>query len=434
MKRVEQLYAGILLVIMGLVVVHAPLSVALGTALPDYAQAIKGWKELLMVLASVLAVVLLVRGGRVQEFLRDKVVIVALGFVALHIASLLYWPGWEQALAGLAIDLRYVVYFLLVYLLIRLAPEYRRKFLRVAAAGAAVVVGFACVQLVLPADSLKYLGYSADTIAPYQMVDQNPDFVRSQSTLRGPNPFAAYMVIVLAAVVAYSIGGGRYRMAALLAAAVSAGLLYLGYSRAALLGGVVAVGLLMAMKYRGRLTPKRLALAGAGIAVLGVAFVAVLQTDFGSTVFLHTDPNEAGRINSDDKRIESLAAGAERALAQPFGVGIGSTGSASLHGGTPLIIENHYLFIAHEVGWLGLVLFGLLFYGVMVRLWRQRHDVWASAVFASGIGLALVGLFLPVWADDTVSIVWWGLAGILIAGGAQTYGRQSTKQKTARTA
>jgi len=40
----------------------------------------------------------------------------------------------------------------------------------------------------------------------------------------------------------------------------------------------------------------------------------------------------------------------------------------------------------------------------------------ALGVFASGIGLALVGFFLPVWADDTVSIIWWGLAAVVVGG------------------
>jgi hypothetical protein len=95
-----------------------------------------------------------------------------------------------------------------------------------------------------------------------------------------------------------------------------------------------------------------------------------------------------------------------------MGAGIGSTGSASLLGTEPVIIENQYLMIAHEVGWLGVVLFAVL-YGYMVgRLWQQRRDWLALGIWASGVGLAAIGLLLPVWADDTVSIVWWGLAAI----------------------
>src|SRR5690606_28126439 len=105
-----------------------------------------------------------------------------------------------------------------------------------------------------------------------------------------------------------------------------------------------------------------------------------------------------------------------RMINQPFGAGIGSTGSASLIGpGDSLIIENHYLFVAHEVGWLGMVLFIVIFVMVMQSLWRRRQSWLALAVFASGVGMALIGILLPVWVDDTVSIIWWGLAAIVLA-------------------
>ena len=99
---------------------------------------------------------------------------------------------------------------------------------------------------------------------------------------------------------------------------------------------------------------------------------------------------------------------------QPFGAGIGSSGSASLLGDDPLILENQYFFIAHETGWLGLMIFLLIFIGILTRLWTRRADWLALALLSSGIGLAIIGLLLPVWVDDTVSLVWWGLAGLAI--------------------
>ena len=130
-------------------------------------------------------------------------------------------------------------------------------------------------------------------------------------------------------------------------------------------------------------------------------------------------------MNSNDGHWSSLVHGTERLLVQPFGAGIGSTGSASLFGDQNVVIENQYLFTAHEAGWLGLVLFVAIFVIIMLRLWRGRRDWLSIGVFASGIGLALVGVIQPVWVDDTVSIVWWGLAAIALAGG--TYVRKSTK-------
>ncbi|HRQ98131.1 MAG TPA: hypothetical protein PK265_02290, partial [Candidatus Saccharibacteria bacterium] len=80
----------------------------------------------------------------------------------------------------------------------------------------------------------------------------------------------------------------------------------------------------------------------------------------------------------------------------------------------PLIIENQYLFIAHEVGWLGLILFVSIYVAVLMKLWDRRKNYLALGVFASGIGLALIGLLLPVWVDDTTAIIWWGLAAIAL--------------------
>lgn len=78
---------------------------------------------------------------------------------------------------------------------------------------------------------------------------------------------------------------------------------------------------------------------------------------FVSTVVLHEGPNEAGLVNSNIDHKESLIQGTELMLSQPLGAGMGSTGSASLMTEKPIIIENQYLFIAHELGWLGIVLF-----------------------------------------------------------------------------
>jgi hypothetical protein len=63
------------------------------------------------------------------------------------------------------------------------------------------------------------------------------------------------------------------------------------------------------------------------------------------------------------------------------------------------------------------------------RVWRERQDWFALGIWASGIGLGIIGLLLPVWADDTIAIVWWGLAAVVLAQG-EIHGK-STNQKTA---
>lgn len=147
---------------------------------------------------------------------------------------------------------------------------------------------------------------------------------------------------------------------------------------------------------------------------------------------LHEDPSEGNDINSNQGHVESLQDGLSRMAVQPFGAGVGSTGSASLLGDNPVIIENQYLLVAHESGWIGLAIYLALYGLISVRLWHRRSNWLALGVLSSGIGIAAASLFLPVFVDDTVSIIWWGLAAVaLIEEGADV--RSKTKQKAKRT-
>ena len=62
-------------------------------------------------------------------------------------------------------------------------------------------------------------------------------------------------------------------------------------------------------------------------------------------------------------------------------------------------------------------------------MWDKRKDWFTLGVFSSGVGLAVIGLFLPVFADDTVAIIWWGLAAVVV--GSSWYKVDSKEQKKA---
>lgn len=423
LHRLETLYAAVVLVIFGGIILQAPLSVGLGTLLPDYSLLIKSWKELLMLLLIPIACMLVTRHKLWAELMRDWVFRLIVAYVALHvaIAGLLY-KGPLATMAGLAIDLRYVLFFGLVYVLLRIRPDYRRRTLIVAAVGATVVVGFGVLQLFLPADILKYIGYSTKTIAPYLTVDQNHDFIRINSTLRGPNPVGAYAVIVLAMLAsvlarqADRLKTAARRWAFAIMALASVVVLWVSYSRSAYIGAVVAVGVIVVVTLRRRMSMRWWIIGCALACALVGGLLAAKGSTFISNTLLHENPHGGSSVSSNDGHIESLQTGLGAVLARPFGTGVGSTGSASLYTSAPTIIENQYLLIGHETGWLGVALFVALFSLVVVRAWRGRRDWLALGVFASGIGLALIGLLLPVWVDDTVSIIWWGLAAIALAG------------------
>ncbi len=373
-------------------------------------------------------VLVLIQAGRRHmwnELSRDWVVRLSIIFVALHLVLLPFmWQGVLPTIAGLMINLRFVVFFMVAYVALKIYPEWRRLFIWGGIVAAAISLLFTVLQVtVLPHDILKYIGYSKDTIAPYLTVDQNYDFIRVNGTLRGPNPLGIYGAIVIAAVVA-GLAMTWKRLAAMrkflpwVVAAVGVAAviaLWFSYSRSAKIAAVVAV-MVAAIVLYGKFINRSLwvALALVATVLIGGVYLA-RDTPFVSVVILHEDPNEGNDVNSNEGHWESLIDGTDRMIRQPFGAGVGSTGSPSLMGNQPLIIENYYLYVAHEVGWVGLGVFVALFVAVLKRLWQRRRDWLALAVLASGIGIAVASLFLPVWADDTVSIVWWGLAAVALA-------------------
>lgn len=431
---VVRIYAFILLFIFGGIVLHAPFIVGMGTIFPSYDLAIKSWKEVLMVAAAILALWLVWQRGTWRELLRDRVMQVAVLYGALHALTALALRSDPLAtIVGLAIDVRYVLFFALVYTLIKMAPAYKKYFLNVGVIGAAVVVGFGVLQLFLPIDVLSHIGYGENTIQPYLTVDQNPDYIRINSTLRGPNPLGAYIVIVLGLLLAavlrgkFALDQSKKVFVVGLASLSSLAVLWASYSRSAAGAAGVTLFLVAAIAARHRIS-RKLWIAGCA-ALLALAGGAVMMRDhsFVTNVILHENNEGGSPISSNSEHMESLKDGTARLLRQPIGAGIGSTGSASLLTDEPLIIENQYLFIAHEVGWLGLGVFIVLFCLVLSRLWRGREDWLHLGLFASGVGLALIGILLPVWVDDTVSIIWWGLAAAIIASKGEKNVRRTTK-------
>ncbi len=369
--------------------------------------------------------------------LGDRIVQIGLGYAGLHLLLVAFmYKGLLPTVAGLMIDLRYVAFFILAWSCVKLFPKSRAWFVKVGIGGALVVMVFALLQVfVLPRDILAHIGYGKTTIEPYLTVDLNDAFVRINSTLRGPNPLGAYAGIVLA-VVAAAIGYRKvprqvwqYILVGVLVigGAVS---LYVSYSRSAIVAGIGMVVIALAVSLRNKLSREAWIGGSIVLCMAAGAVVALQGPAFVSNVILHENPGGGSEQKSNEGHVESLEQGGARVLAQPFGAGVGSTGSASLYGDNGVIIENQYLFVAHEAGWLGLGLFTWLFVTVLLRLWQRRKEYLALGMFASGLGLAAIGLLLPVWADDTVAIVWWGLAATAL-GGKEMYVRHKTKQKAA---
>ena len=437
MKRISlgAVYEYGLLVVLLLIVLHAPLTVWLGTLLPDIETGIKAWKELLLAVLAVIGMVFATRQKRWRDILHSPGIVLSLAYIDLYLLLALIIGGDKTSVvAGLMIDLRFVVMFMLVYTLIMLRPQALVRVFKVAAAGAAIVLGFGLLQItILPDDVLRHIGYSKDTsIAPYITIDTNPDFVRINSTLRGPNPLGALAVVYVSLALAYLLvsyakTNMRRRVGVLAGSLAGVAVLFASYSRSAYGALVAAAVVLLALS--SRVSKRLLIFGGIGLAWAGGLLLLTAQSDWFSNVILHEDPESTVVSKSNDEHFRSLETGLARMVAEPFGHGVGSTGSSSLYDAdttNDIIIENYYLFVAHEAGWLGLAIFLGLFGYILVELYRRRADWRAFGLLASGIGLALIGVLLPVWADDTVAIIWWGLAGAVIASGRSVHPRVSS--------
>lgn len=429
--RLEKTFLILLLVVFGGIVVHAPFSVGFGTLFPDLSLLIKSWKEIVLVVALLLACVIASRRKMWREFLDDWLFRLLLAFAALHfLLAVIFYQGAASTAAGLSIDLRYLLFFSLVYVAVKIASQYRRRFVQVGVVGACIVVGFAALQLFLPRDILSHIGYGKSTIQPYLTVDKNPAFVRENSTLRGPNPLGAYAGIVLSAMAAFWVlnkkwlNSNRRRLSFGVLGVCAAIALWVSYSRSALVAGLVGVLVVLAVSLARKMSRRAWLVSAIVVAALAGGLAMSKGSDFVSNVILHENPNGGSAISSNDDHVESLVTGWSRFVRQPWGDGVGSTGSASLFSGTHDVIENQYLFVAHEAGWLGLLLFLAIYGMVLARLWRARRDWLALGTFSSGVALGLIGLLLPVWADDTVSIIWWGMAAVALGG---SYARRTAK-------
>ncbi len=422
----EKIFLSSLLLIFFGVFLHAPFIVIMGNLWPGGALLIKAWKEIIMTIALTSALFILWRQNR-WAILDNWLVKLIGAYVLLGLicVSLFKLPQ-NAVLAGLLIDYRYVLAFFLFFIAGKLYPQLRSLLVQAGTIGMFIVVAFGVLQVFfLPHNFLEYLGYNKTlNIAPYLTVDENYNYIRINSTLRGPNVLGAMMVISLSAITSYFLLKKKQVLKSkqlswflgfmFIGSVVN---LWVSYSRSALGAAILSLLIIVVIIFRHKIKVPHIIGFLTGFLLMFTGMIALKDNHFVSTVFLHEDPNEAGLVNSNHGHKESVIEGITLMAKQPAGAGVGSTGSASLFTQKPIIIENQYLFIAHELGWMGLLLFLAISFTILVKLWQQwlKSTDWLTlAVFSSGIGLMVIGLVLPVWVDDTVSIVWWALAGFLI--------------------
>ncbi len=409
--------------IIALLPFHALLTVWLSSNLGHY-TALRLWKEGLLLLIAVAVLYLLLTDSKIRSHtLTRRLVWLVVAYAALQllIGLLSLNAGLVTPKAagyGILVNLRFLAFFLLVWAIALRTVRLKSNWHRLVIWPAVLVVIFGFLQLlILPTDFLRHLGYGPNTIMPFETVNSNRDYIRIASTLRGPNPLGAYLIIpITATLVLLFKSAKKWRLGLLLGGALA--VLLGSYSRSALLGAAVSMLIVTIVLTSAHQAKKIVFGAAVGLVlVVLVGVVAIHKNNRLETIVLHTEDHSSVAVSSNDAHLKALRSGVADIIHQPLGRGPGTAGPASVYNNKPRIAENYYLQIGQEVGVVGLMLFILINAGVGYLLWLRRADALALTLFASLISISLVSLLSHAWTDDTLAYIWWGLAGIAMASG-----------------
>jgi len=379
------------------------------------------WKEILLLLAIPPILWLIWRAPELRKWLKQSWIARLFGlYVVLHLLLGTWALAQNEVNAtafiySLIVSLRFIGFFLLCAVIVSQNDFLRRHWQKLLLLPAAAVIIFGLIQkFLLPYDFLRHFGYGKDTIVAYQTVDSNLDYRRIQSSLRGANPLGAYLVLIIPAFWLSLQKTRVWRWLGLLGGLV---VLLFSYSRSAWLGLVAAVASLRGVtlktfdsSYRTIIVILLL------IALLTSGLLLTNKSDDAQRTIFHTSDESVASRSSNADRLASMEAGAKDIIHQPLGRGPGTAGPASFRNDQPArISENYFLQIGQEVGVVGIVIFVAICVLVGRELWRHRSEQLASILLASLIGITFVNLLSHAWTDDTLSYLWWGLAGICLA-------------------
>ena len=420
-STVERLMLGLVVVILVLMPFHAFLTVWLASIFGHYTL-LRLWKEILLLVLFAGSIYLLFTYPKLRwKLISYKLSWLIAGFALLQIicgvvALLMHHVTAKAFMYALIVDLRPLLFFLVIWLLSLHTPDLNKWWQRAVFWPLAVVVVFGLLQyFVLPYDFLKHFGYSASTIYPYSTINHNVHHLRIMSTLRGANPLGAYLVVSLSLLGAVWVKRRSWPYGVLWLGGLLA--VILSFSRSAWIGLAVALGIVGWYSVH----TKRARLISVSVAaVVVLAAGAVLFISRHSMIvqdsLLHTDTKSTSQISSNQGHASALESGVSDLLHEPFGRGPGTAGPASAYNDHPArIAENYFIQIGQETGWLGLLAF-LAINAVLARgLWRRREHSLALGLFGALVGVSIVNLLSHAWADDTLVYLWWGLAGLSIA-------------------
>jgi O-Antigen ligase len=348
------------------------------------------WKELL--LAATLVAAFLApqrqRGGVSLPWLPIAVILGAIGAV-----SALVTVGFPGAIYPLKITFFYMVVVPLICWYTPLTARDRDNLVTIMMTVSVVTAVWGIVQQFLGAAVLHDMGYEYNTA-----LRTSGSFMRSFSTFVQPFPFGLYvmMVVLVGGAVALQNPGRLRNRLFLLTIPIQLAGMGMSIVRAAYLGVIVGVLWLAIHRYRHLFVAVGLA------AVAGAISLFYIPTKYVSSLF---SSSSLGQRTSGWSQI------GESVMTNPFGQGLGATGSAAekletatrnmpreylsvLQNLNPALAyqpDNYYVKMLLELGPIGLWAFGTLLVVVLVSALRaSRYTQGVDSAFCLGVSAAIV--------------------------------------------
>lgn len=422
-SRLPRTLALLVLCIFALLPFHTFFTTWLGANF-GYIDGFRIWKEVLIVGLLLGCILLISRDQKLQQRAKRSLllqIVLLYGLFTLLRAGYGYASGsvnLEATIYGVGINLRYPLFMVITWTVAQKSSLLERYWLPVLVGPATIVILYGLLQqFVLDKNFLTHFGYGTSTVVPYQAVDLKPDYIRAQSTLRGPNPLGAYLVSIITICIAAAYTDKLRRIMYVVVSIAAGTLLVFTYSRSAWIGLVASLLVLSALLIHNPKTRRKLLLgATIGALLLSVGVLLARNNDTVQNAVFHTDETSQSGQSSNAARTDALTNNLKDAWQHPLGMGPGSAGPASFRNDSGAkIAENYYIQIAQEVGFIGLGLYLLLSLVVVRELWIRRSNAMSAVLLALFAGITAINMVSHAWADDTLSLIWWGLAGIAIS-------------------
>jgi hypothetical protein len=417
-------------IITAVLLVWVPSAAFLTVWLASLAGHYTTWRlaeDALVVIAAFVALLSLFKHSKLgKNLVKQHIVWLIAAYVLLEIGlglvALARHDVSHKALGyGLDVDLRFLLFFIVCLIIASYSDWLIKHWQMLVLIPAGVVIFLGLFQhFILPMDFLSHFGYNSSTILPYETVNSSLHYLRVFSTLRGSNPFGAYLVLIISLSSVLLIRAKDRTKQLKYGLLILAGLidLFFTYSRSAWIGLGLSLLTIAVLSFKWN---KRLALCfGSALAILILLsaglFVGLRNNMTFQNDIFHTSTHSSVKISSNQNHASALRSGLSDALHQPLGRGPGTAGPASVYNYQPARIpENYFVQIAEEIGWLGLIVFLLIYWLVAKGLYFAKTNPLALGLLAALVGITFINFLSQAWTDNTLSYLWWGLAGIALA-------------------